>query len=78
MAQVAHGVDPELPPAARVRGDGPHEVYSDGACLDPEDPLMARAAWAARVPGEGGGTWAGPAQGPQTALRGEFIAAVVA
>eukprot|EP00974_Lingulodinium_polyedra_P065470 6330001-Lingulodinium_polyedra.AAC.1 len=53
MAQVARGVDPELPPAARVRGGGPREVYSDGACLDPEGPLMARAAWAVHAPGDG-------------------------
>eukprot|EP00974_Lingulodinium_polyedra_P080208 7768676-Lingulodinium_polyedra.AAC.1 len=39
---------------------------------------MARAAWAIVVPGDGGGAWAGPAQGPQTARRGELYAAVAA
>eukprot|EP00974_Lingulodinium_polyedra_P075441 7310926-Lingulodinium_polyedra.AAC.1 len=39
---------------------------------------MARAAWAAHAPGEGGNTRAGPVQGPQTAQRGELFAAVAA
>eukprot|EP00974_Lingulodinium_polyedra_P019900 1923042-Lingulodinium_polyedra.AAC.1 len=39
---------------------------------------MARAAWAVHVPGEGGGVWAGPVQGAQTAQRGELLAAVAA
>eukprot|EP00974_Lingulodinium_polyedra_P089197 8649751-Lingulodinium_polyedra.AAC.1 len=62
MSQVAQGVDPELPGvgAAGAAADGAPEVYSDGACTDPEDPLLERAAWAIHVPGAGGGTWAGP------------------
>eukprot|EP00974_Lingulodinium_polyedra_P074667 7235661-Lingulodinium_polyedra.AAC.1 len=39
---------------------------------------MARAAWAIHVPGDGGGGWAGPVQGAQTAQRGELMAAVAA
>eukprot|EP00974_Lingulodinium_polyedra_P066213 6407474-Lingulodinium_polyedra.AAC.1 len=60
MAQVAQGVDPELPQLAVGAQRGTREVYSHGACVDPEDPLMARAAWDITVPGAGGGTWAGP------------------
>eukprot|EP00974_Lingulodinium_polyedra_P015050 1456964-Lingulodinium_polyedra.AAC.1 len=60
LAQVAQGVDPELPPHGAAAGAATDVVYSDGACHDPQDPLMARAAWAIRVPGSGGGEWAGP------------------
>eukprot|EP00974_Lingulodinium_polyedra_P130108 11212567-Lingulodinium_polyedra.AAC.1 len=76
MAQVAKGVDPELPQAGAARGDAPRVVYSDGACVGPQDPLLARSTWAVHIPGAGGGMWAGPVQGPQTAQRGELYAAV--
>eukprot|EP00974_Lingulodinium_polyedra_P007078 671158-Lingulodinium_polyedra.AAC.1 len=78
MAQVAQGASPDLPEHGAVAGGGRREVYTDGACVDPLDPLLARAAWAIVVPGEGGGTWAGPVDGPQTAQRGELYAAVAA
>eukprot|EP00974_Lingulodinium_polyedra_P046042 4413932-Lingulodinium_polyedra.AAC.1 len=39
---------------------------------------MARAAWAFAAPAAGGRAWAGPAQGQQTAQRGELFAAVAA
>eukprot|EP00974_Lingulodinium_polyedra_P044191 4240422-Lingulodinium_polyedra.AAC.1 len=78
LAQVAQGVDPELPRQGAAAGADAGIVYSDGACYDPQDPLMARAAWAIHVPGEGGGVWAGPVQGAQTAQRGELMAAVAA
>eukprot|EP00974_Lingulodinium_polyedra_P081771 7917897-Lingulodinium_polyedra.AAC.1 len=53
-------------------------AFSDGACDCPQDPLLARAAWAVRIPGVHGGCWAGPADGAQTAQRGELAAAVAA
>eukprot|EP00974_Lingulodinium_polyedra_P108090 10462577-Lingulodinium_polyedra.AAC.1 len=78
MSQAAQGVDPELPAiGAGARGE-PSEVYSDGACYDPQDPLMARATWAVHIPGPRGGAWAGPVHGAQTAQRGELLAAVAA
>eukprot|EP00974_Lingulodinium_polyedra_P050905 4895819-Lingulodinium_polyedra.AAC.1 len=46
LAQVAQGVDPELPPQGAAAAATADVVYSDGACYDPQDPLMARAAWA--------------------------------
>eukprot|EP00974_Lingulodinium_polyedra_P111280 10764515-Lingulodinium_polyedra.AAC.1 len=67
MAQVAQGVCPGLPPDGPVPAQSRREVYTDGACVDPLDTLLARAAWAIIVPGPGGGTWAGPVDGPQTA-----------
>eukprot|EP00974_Lingulodinium_polyedra_P120643 11175887-Lingulodinium_polyedra.AAC.1 len=78
MAQVAQGVSPDLPPAGAAACGERREVYTDGACVDPLDPLPARAAWAIVVPGVGGGTWAGPVDGPQTAQRGELYAALAA
>eukprot|EP00974_Lingulodinium_polyedra_P103414 10013962-Lingulodinium_polyedra.AAC.1 len=78
MAQVAQGVDPEPPSHGAAAGAAADVIYSDGACYDPQDPLMARAAWAIHVPGRGGGDWVGPVQGAQTAQRGELMAAVAA
>eukprot|EP00974_Lingulodinium_polyedra_P017297 1677401-Lingulodinium_polyedra.AAC.1 len=37
--------------------------------------MLARAAWGVYIPGPYGGTWAGPADGAQTAQRGELLAA---
>eukprot|EP00974_Lingulodinium_polyedra_P060396 5822823-Lingulodinium_polyedra.AAC.1 len=54
MAQVAQGVDPGLPEAVVPVGQALREVYSDGACADPEDPLVAHAARAIVVAGVGG------------------------
>eukprot|EP00974_Lingulodinium_polyedra_P013293 1289141-Lingulodinium_polyedra.AAC.1 len=53
-------------------------AFIDGACDCPQDPLLARAARAVYIPGDYGGTWAGPADGAQTAQRGELLAAVAA
>ena len=60
----------------------PHRtVYSDGACLRPQDPLLARAGWGVCVAderGRPGRTLAGPVDGPQTAQRAEVLAALAA
>eukprot|EP00974_Lingulodinium_polyedra_P115553 11155770-Lingulodinium_polyedra.AAC.1 len=72
FAQDAQGVDPELPAPGQLPPPPPGrrwEVYTDGACIEPRDPRLARAAWAVVVPGAGR-TWAGPVQGQQTAQRG--------
>eukprot|EP00974_Lingulodinium_polyedra_P010524 1012389-Lingulodinium_polyedra.AAC.1 len=60
MAEVASGCDPAWPGVAPPREGGVLEVYSDGACADQEDPLLARAAWAFHIPVPRGGSWAGP------------------
>jgi ribonuclease HI len=57
------------------------KVWSDGSCLHPLDPLLARAAWGIRVQGVGGGEprdFAGPVGGDQTAQRAEVAAALAA
>jgi ribonuclease HI len=75
--------DPQLPapvpvaPAALRR-----VVWSDGSCVHPLDPLMARSAWGLRVDANGdeGRAFdlAGPVDGPQTAQRAEVTAALAA
>jgi ribonuclease HI len=57
------------------------KVWSDGSCLHPLDPLLARAAWGIRVQSsdaEAHVDMAGPVDGPQTAQRAEVAAAVAA
>ena len=52
-------------------------VWTDGACLHPADPLLARAAWGLRADAVDAVNFAGPVGGCQTAQRAE-VAAVVA
>jgi ribonuclease HI len=57
------------------------KVWSDGSCLNPLDPLLARAAWGIRVQGIGEAVpvdLAGPVNGAQTAQRAEVAAALAA
>eukprot|EP00974_Lingulodinium_polyedra_P061250 5907082-Lingulodinium_polyedra.AAC.1 len=60
MAAEASAVDPLLPGPLPPREGGPVLAFSDGACDHPRDPLLARAAWAVRMPGRGQSTGAGP------------------
>jgi len=53
-------------------------VWTDGACLHPADPLMARAAWGLRADADESYNHGGPVQGCQTAQRGEVAATVAA
>eukprot|EP00974_Lingulodinium_polyedra_P004563 428989-Lingulodinium_polyedra.AAC.1 len=69
QAAAATRVDPQLPRALPPREGGAVMAFSDGACDCPQDPLLARAAWAVHIPGAHGGCWAGPADGAQTAQR---------
>jgi ribonuclease HI len=81
LAQQAAGDDPQLPGIQQQVRDGPRQtVYSDGACVHPSDPLLARAAWGVHVVAVGGRRRAlgGPVGGQQTAQRAEVTAALAA
>jgi ribonuclease HI/endonuclease/exonuclease/phosphatase family metal-dependent hydrolase len=57
------------------------KIWSDGSCVHPLDPLMARAAWGLHVQGVGGAQpldLAGPVDRAQTAQRAELAAALAA
>ena len=86
LAQEAAEDDPQLPAPPPLRAGARQTVYSDGACLHPTDPLLARAGWglcmppppptaAASGPARALG---GPVGGPQTAQRAEVTAALAA
>ena len=62
------------------RPDAMHTVYSDGACLYPDDPFLARAAWGLSFVLADGAelSVAGPVGGSQTAQRAEVTAALAA
>ena len=64
--------------AQSISREGRTTVWTDGGCLYPKDPLMARAAWGLRVDSVENCNWGGPVQGRQTAQRGEVAAAVAA
>jgi ribonuclease HI len=56
-------------------------VWSDGSCIHPLDPLLARAAWGLRIAGKDDAIavdLAGPVNGVQTAQRAEVTAALAA
>ena len=75
---VAEGEWSTLPPRAGPSGRiARRKIWSDGSCVHPLDPLMARAAWGLHVDGVTGGL-AGPVNGAQTAQRAEVAAAVAA
>jgi ribonuclease HI len=65
-------------------GDGQaarRKVWSDGSCVHPLDPLLARAAWGLHIQGNGvmqSSDLAGPVGGAQTAQRAEVAAALAA
>ena len=68
---------------ARMAPGAPRrKVWSDGSCVHPLDPLLARAAWGIRVQGADEAAdptdFAGPVAGTQTAQRAEVAAAVAA
>jgi ribonuclease HI len=81
LADAASQADPQLP-MEQPRVEGPRRtVWSDGSCIHPLDPLMARAAWGIRVEGNEGAAatdMAGPVDGAQTAQRAEVTAALAA
>ena len=69
------------PHGAATAGPGRWLVYTDGACADRTDALVARAAWGLHVPAQRGVMERGravPVQGAQTARRGELTAVVPA
>ena len=69
----------QLPAQAETHSDAPRStVWSDGGCLHPTDPLLARAAWLFRCEALEQCNWAGPVQGKQTAQRAEVTAALAA
>ena len=54
LAEAAGGDDPQLPAQAALLPGAPRRtVWSDGACLQPADPLLARAAWGLWAEGQG-------------------------
>jgi ribonuclease HI len=68
---------------ARMAPGAPRrKIWSDGSCVHPLDPLLARAAWGIRVQGADEAAdpadFAGPVDGKQTAQRAEVAAAVAA
>ena len=82
LLKAAEEEDPGFPDRdAALPAGGRWLVYTDGACADPTDPLLARAAWGLHLPAQRGlaarGA-AGPVQGRQTAQRGELSAVVAA
>ena len=90
LAGAASTAGPELPREAEWRPLLPRRtVWSDGACLHPTDPLLARAGWGLSFGPAGGAVGAtgaslaaagasGPVDGDQTAQRAEVTAAVAA
>ena len=69
--------DPQLPIEQPEMQAPRRTVWSDGSCVHPVDPLMARAAWGIRVDGIDGASptdLAGPVDGVQTAQRAEVTA----
>ena len=79
LADAAESEDPQLPPQAALLPGAPRRtVWSDGACLHPADPLLARAAWGLRCSDRGEPNLVGPVEGPQTAQRAEVTAAAAA
>ena len=79
LASAAACVDAGLPPQAELQPAAAcATVWTDGACLRPTDPLLARAAWGLRAAGLEQCNWAGPVSGAQTAQRAEVTAALAA
>ncbi len=79
MADAASCEDPSLPPQAPPQSDAPRStVWTDGACLHPTDPLLARAAWGLRCEALALCNWGGPVDGAQTAQRAEVMAVLAA
>ena len=68
---------PALPPGAQA---GRCRAWTDGACVHPADPLLARAGWGLRLerPGAPLAEHRGPVDGAQTAQRAELTAALSA
>ena len=79
LAEAAASDDPQLPAQAQLRPDAPRStVWSDGGCLHPTDPLLARAAWGLRCEALEQCNFGGPVQGKQTAQRAEVTAVLAA
>ena len=85
LADAAATQDPQLPSALPLADDAggmvPRTVWTDGSCLNPRDPLLARAGWGLRVAAAEGGEpvdCSGPVGGTQTAQRAEVVAALAA
>ena len=79
LADAAAGDDPQLPPPAEVDMQAPKcTIWTDGGCLHPTDPLLARAAWGLRCADLENCNWGGPVGGKQTAQRAEVTALVAA
>lgn len=73
---------PVLPAPFRPANEQPRrKAWTDGACLQPTDPLLARAGWGLLLDGPGAATateHAGPVDGVQTAQRAELTAVAFA
>lgn len=73
---------PPLPPAVeQAPGTVRRRVWTDGACVHPRDPLLARAGWGLVLEGSEQSPEAergGPVDGAQTAQRAELTAVVAA
>ena len=79
LADAAASADPQIPDQAELRPDAPRStVWSDGGCLHPTDPLLARAAWGLRCEALDQCNWGGPVKGKQTAQRAEVTAVLAA
>jgi ribonuclease HI len=85
LAEAAFAEPIHLPAEGELAGQAGgvlrRKVWSDGSCVHPLDPLLARAAWGIRVQGLGGSgpvNLAGPVDRAQTAQRAEVAAALAA
>jgi ribonuclease HI len=85
LAEAAERADPQLPDVQPVaEGASSRTIWSDGSCVHPLDPLLARAAWGLRIAAstDGGSAGehdlAGPVGGAQTAQRAEVTASLAA
>jgi ribonuclease HI len=77
LAEAAAASCLPSPPASSVCTT-PVTVWTDGACLHPADPYLARAGWGLRLDSEEPLNMGGPVSGAQTAQRAEVTAALAA
>ena len=81
LADAASWEDPQLPAEQSAVEAARRKVWSDGSCVHPQDPLLARAAWGLRIDAAAEAPavdLAGPVDGVQTAQRAEVTAALAA
>ena len=83
MAEAARHLEtlPRLPPAVGpIPGQARRRAWTDGACVHPTDPLLARAGWGLLLDATEGVAAAahqGAVDGFQTAQRAELLAALM-